>query len=141
MREIKFDTGLVSYNLGGKVQVKFNPTDVFFLERIYGVFESLDEKQDEYDAARKSIKTPKEMFDTAHKLNTEMIDMINDLFGAACDDVFNGIYVHAYSGGLPLWCNLLFATVEEMDAKMVQEQTKTNPRIAKYTEKYKKYKK
>ena len=33
MKELKIETGLVEYNLGGKVTVEFSPTDMNFVEK------------------------------------------------------------------------------------------------------------
>ena len=34
MKELNFDTGLVTYDLNGKVEVTFNPSDSNFVERL-----------------------------------------------------------------------------------------------------------
>ena len=36
----------------------------------------------------------------------------------------------------PVWCNLMLAVMDEIDTTFSREQKATNPRIAKYTEKY-----
>ena len=38
--------------------------------------------------------------------------------------------------GLPVWCNLLLALMDEMDAALVREQKASNPRLKKYLDKY-----
>ena len=42
MAEIQFETGVVSYSLNGKVDVRFNPMDSGFLERLFSTFDALD---------------------------------------------------------------------------------------------------
>ena len=46
MNEIRFETGLKSYNLNGAVEVVFNPTDVEFAQKVYSAFDALDKKQE-----------------------------------------------------------------------------------------------
>ena len=48
MKDLNFDSGVVTYSLNGKCEVSFNPTDSNFVERIYTAFNDLDKKQDEY---------------------------------------------------------------------------------------------
>ena len=47
MKELNFDSGLVTYSLNGKCEVSFNPTDSNFVERLYSAFEDLDKKQED----------------------------------------------------------------------------------------------
>ena len=50
MKELSFDSGLVTYSLNGKCEVSFNPTDSNFVEKLYSAFEELDKKQEGYKA-------------------------------------------------------------------------------------------
>ena len=49
MKELSFDSGLVTYSLNGKCEVSFNPTDSNFVEKLYSAFEELDKKQEGYN--------------------------------------------------------------------------------------------
>jgi len=42
MKDLTFETGLITYNLNGNAQVTFNPTDSTFVERLFNTFDSLD---------------------------------------------------------------------------------------------------
>ena len=44
--------------------------------------------------------------------------------------------VYAMADGLPVWCNLMLAVMDEIDTSFAREQKRMNPRIAKYTAKY-----
>ena len=46
MKELNFESGLVTYSLNGQCEVSFNPTDSNFVERLYSAFEDLDKKQE-----------------------------------------------------------------------------------------------
>ena len=44
--------------------------------------------------------------------------------------------VYAFAGGLPVWCNLIFAIIDLFDESVTAETAKTNPRLNKYLKKY-----
>lgn len=139
MKELQFETGLVSYDLNGRAEVQFNPTDLRFLEKIFATFDALDAKQDQYDAERGRISEPRQLFEFARKIDREMRELIDAALGDnVCEAVFGGMNVYAYAGGLPVWCNLMFAIMDETDAAFTAEQQRTNPRLQKYLNKYKK---
>jgi hypothetical protein len=71
-----------------------------------------------------------------------MRQMIDEALGApVCDAVFGGMNVYAMADGLPAWCNLMLAIMDEIDTGFTREQKLTNPRVSKYTAKYQKYQK
>ena len=137
MKELRFDTGLVSYKLNDRVEVAFNPADIGFVNRLFNVFDALDKKQSEYDAKKAENIDVRQFFDTARRLDVEMRGMIDEVFGQpVCEALFGGMNVYALAGGQPVWCNLMFAVMEEIDSGIVRESTAMNPRIQKYTAKY-----
>ena len=139
MKELNFESGLVTYSLNGKCEVSFNPTDSNFVERLYSAFEELDKKQEGYKARVEKMADKREIFDFARERDTEMRGIIDGVFEAPVSDaVFGGMNVYAVAGGLPVWCNLMFAIMDEIDTTFAREQKLTNPRIAKYTAKYQK---
>lgn len=137
MKELNFDSGLVTYSLNGKCEVSFNPTDSSFVERLYAAFEELDKKQEGYKAQIEKMADKREIFDFARERDAEMRGVIDGVFDApVCDAVFGSMNVYALSGGLPVWCNLMLAVMDEIDTTFAREQKGTNPRVAKYTKKY-----
>ncbi len=139
MPEIKFDTGLVTYDLNGKCQVTFNPTDSAFVERLYNTFDELDKKQDAYKAEIERVGENKEIFRIAKERDAEMRGMIDGVFEApVCDALFAGMNVYAMADGLPVWCNLMLSVMDVIDDSFGREKQKTNPRLSKYAAKYKK---
>lgn len=142
MKELNFDSGLVTYSLNGKCEVSFNPTDSNFVERLYSAFEELDKKQEGYKAQVEKMANKREIFDFARERDTEMRGIIDGVFEASVSDaVFGGMNVYAVANGLPVWCNLMLAVMDEIDTTFAREQKSTNSRIKKYTDKYQKYKK
>ena len=139
MKELNFESGLVTYSLNGKCEVTFNPTDSNFVERLYSAFEDLDKKQESYKAQIEKMGDKKEIFRFARECDAEMRGIIDDLFDVPVSDaLFGGMNVYAIAAGLPVWCNLMLAVMDEIDTTFSREQKATNPRIAKYVAKYKK---
>lgn len=137
MADLNFSTGLVTYRLNGVCEVSFNPTDSAFVEKLYNTFNELDKKQDAYKAEIEKVGDKREIFDIARKRDAEMRAMIDDVFGKPiCEPLFGAMNVYALSDGLPVWCNLMLAVMDEIDTSFTREQKLTNPRISKYTAKY-----
>lgn len=140
MKELNFESGLVTYSLNGKCEVTFNPTDSNFVERLYSAFEELDKKQEGYKARIEKMADKREIFNFARERDQEMREIVDGVFDAPVSDtVFGGMNVYAMANGLPVWCNLMLAVMDEVDSTYAREQKATNPRIAKYTAKYRKY--
>lgn len=142
MKELNFDSGLVTYSLNGKCEVSFNPTDSNFAERLYAAFNDLDKKQEEYREQIEKIANKKEIFEFARMRDKEMRNVIDGVLGAPVSDiVFADMNVYALANGLPVWCNLMLAVMDEIDTTFAREQKATNPRLQKYLAKYQKYQK
>ena len=136
MKELNFDTGLVTYSINGKYELTFNPTDSAFVERFFTAFNTLDEKRGEYEERIKGA-TNAQIFAVSRELDAEMREVINSVFDTdICSVLFGDMNVFALAGGLPVWANLFFAVMDEIDGNFAQQQKLTNPRIAKYTSKY-----
>lgn len=137
MADIRFETGLVTYRLNDACEVSFNPTDSAFVERLFHTFETLDQKQEAYRAEVENLSDQRRIFDIARQRDAEMRAMIDETLGTpVCDALFGGMNVYAMADGLPVWCNLMLAVMDEIDTSFAREQKRTNPRIAKYTAKY-----
>lgn len=140
MADITFSTGVVEYNLNGQVKVSFNPTDSTFGEKLFNTFNELDKKQESYKAQVEKMSDKKEIFEFIRERDAEMREMIDGVFDAPiCDALFGAMNVYAMADGLPVWCNLMLAIMDEIDTTYAREQKLTNPRVNKYTEKYRKY--
>ncbi len=137
MKELTFDTGLVTYNINGACEVSFNPTDSSFVEKLFNAFDMLDKRQEDYKAEVERTKTNREVFETARKMDSEMRNIINDVFGLeVCSSVFGTMNVYAMADGLPVWANLLLTIMDEIDTSFAKERKATDSRIAKYTKRY-----
>ena len=137
MKEITFDTGLVTYSINGQTEISFNPTDSAFVERLFCAFDTLDKRQEQYKQEVEKTSNNREIFDTARKMDADMREIINDVFGEdICTSLFGHMNVYAMADGLPVWANLLLAIMDEIDTTFAREQKQTNTRITKYTSKY-----
>lgn len=140
MPELSFDTGLVTYNLNGKCEISFNPCDAVFVERIHAAIEAIDKINNAYTKNAETMELNKEVFELSRKRDSEISKIIDDLFSApVCESVFDGMSICAYADGFPVWLNLLLAITDEIDKNTGEIKKKADPRIEKYTAKYKKY--
>jgi len=130
-KQLQFDTGVITYNINGKVELSFNPADVSFIERLYGVVEELDRKQEKYKKTVEEAKDTKEVFEISRKIDGEM----REALGGA---LFDGMSIYAVSTetGLPVWVNFILAILDESDASMTGAEGRARDRLKKYTSKY-----
>ena len=139
MKSLSFSDGNQDYRLNDRVMVRFNPTDMNFLERLSRAFEQLDALQEEVRATKERITDDREVFPIARELDGKMRGILNDLFGKeVCEPLFGGMNLFASSGGLPVWANLMLALTDEVQSAMHGELAAREKRIAKYVEKYQK---
>lgn len=141
MKELVFDSGLVTYKINGAVEVSFNPADTAFVEKLYNAFEDLETKQDSYREEAENLKDDgKAMFEFARQRDIEMRNILDSLFNVpVCDALFRDMSVYAIADGLPVWMNFLLAIIDEVDSAYTREKKAQSPRVAKYTQKYAKY--
>lgn len=137
MKELNFDSGLVTYSLNGKCEVTFNPADSNFAERLYHAFDTLYGKQKEMKAKAEKMETPGDIFSFYREQDREMREIIDGVFGQPISDaVFGNVNAYAMADGLPIWANFFLAVMDEMDKNIDKERKATNPRIEKYRKKY-----
>lgn len=137
MELLRIETGEKEYSLNECCTVRFNPTDSAFVEKLYNAFSELDARQDAWQKEAAEVKDNREVFRLARRRDAEMRDVINGVFAVdVCTPVFGGINVYALAGGLPLWANLLLAVMDTIDSAFSKEKADSNPRIAKYLNKY-----
>lgn len=137
MKALNFETGLVTFDLNGKIKVTFNPTDSTFVKRLFDAFEYLDQRHEAYRSEVEKMADKKQIFDFTRERDREMREVIDDVFEMpVCAALFGNMNVYAMANGLPVWCNFMLAIMDEIDTTFAREQKATNPRIAKYTAKY-----
>lgn len=139
MKELRFETGLVSYSINGAYELTFNPTDFAFSEQIFSAFDALDSKQEAYKARIEGIKDTREMFQTARDLDAEMRGIIDGILGEGVSAaVFGDLNCYAMGDGFPIWANLMLTIVDEIERASNEQHKLLDPRIKKYQSKYRK---
>lgn len=136
--DFTISTGVKEYNINGAVKVHFNPTDVVFAEKVIDTFATLESRQDAYKQELDKAKTTRDVFDVAHKWDTDMREKIDNAFDVpVCQAVFGDMNVYAMADGLPVWMNLMFAVMDEISAGFKNSGEEIPAKIKAYTEKYK----
>lgn len=137
MNTLTFETGLVTYSLNGACEVRFNPTDSAFAQRLFTAFDALEQKQEGYQQQAAALREPREIFAFARERDREMRELLDRVLGApVCDALFGEMNLYAMAGGLPVWCNLLLALMDEMEAALARERKASDPRLRKYLDRY-----
>lgn len=140
MKELVFDSGVVSYSLNGKCEVSFNPGDQTFAERFYNALEKMGNMQEGYSKQAEGIDDPQKAFDLAKKRDEEMGAVLDGLFNApVCETVFGDMSLCAFANGLPVWINLMLSILDEIEENLDKIEKQADPRIEKYKAKYGKY--
>lgn len=136
MKELTIITGVQEYRLNDKCTVSFNPSDPAFADKLYTAFDALKKKQEARDNNVEKMDA-REMFDWLKKMDAEMRDTIDNVFGQpVCNALFGNVSVYAISDGAPLWMNLMTAIMDEMDESIKREKAFHSEKLAKYTQKY-----
>lgn len=141
---ITFDTGVREFNILGVVTVSFCPTDINFAESIFQALEDIGDYYTDYQTrAAKIAENPddsavnKDFFELGREADNTIREKINSLFGKdICTPTIGKGSIISPAGGFPIWANILFMLIDLFDDEVIKEKEKTNPRIKKYTEKY-----
>lgn len=137
MKELSFETGVETFDINGRWQISFNPTDSGFSKRLYEAFSELEKRYGESKEEMDKTADKRKVFEIAEKLDSEMRSIIDDILGeGASAAVFGTTNVYAMAGGLPLWTNLFLCIMDECKDAFAREQKAMNPKIKKYMEKY-----
>lgn len=145
MAELNIGSGVKSYIING-CEIKFNPTDAFFTERLCQVLLELDEKKDEKDKELKAAQELKgadglrKVFELAHSYDQEMRKQLDEAVGAPISQAVAGdISIFAVSNNdLPLYVDIIMTLIDQMDAGVTAATKAMNPKLEKYVSKYQK---
>ena len=139
---LTFENGLAEITVNGVYTIHFNPSDIGFAEDLYGLVGKLDSVQRDKSEKAKALKDdPAAYFDISKEEDLEMRAAVDAFFGEGfCKAVFPGIRLYAMADGLTVIENFLYAVLDKMDADISANMAKRNSRIAKYINKYKKFK-
>jgi hypothetical protein len=128
-KSLTFNTGIVEYDINGKVVVSFNPADETFSKKLFDAFDALNKLQNDFASGGS--------FDKFIELDSEMRSIIDDLLGEGVSDaLFGGMNAYALADGLPVWSNLLMAIFYEVADAYALEFGKTSEQIKAHKKKY-----
>lgn len=137
MAEIYFSTGVVEMSVNGKRTIKFNPSDVGFIETLYSLMAKVEEIETESQKKREKTDDPAKVFDYFRASDKRMREAVDAVFGENfCDDVFDGVRLVALADGLTVMENFVFAVIDQMDESVRANMEARNAKIEKYTAKY-----
>lgn len=140
MEELRFETGLVEFSVNDGRIVRFNPSDLGFIETLYDLVAKIDAISSDMAKKKDKADDPAKFFDIARSGDKRMRDAVNSVFGDGfCEEVFDGVRVTAMAGGLTVLENFIFAVIDRMDDSVKENMAQRNDKIAKYTAKYQKY--
>ena len=138
MRELNFNSGIESFSVNGVENVlRFNPTDIELLRKIYVSMKDLEAKQKERNSAQSDIDDIIDTLNKAKRLDTEMRGIIDGVFGdGLCNKIFGDVSLYASADGLPVWQNFILAVIDLFDEATKREAALSNEKIQKYVKKY-----
>lgn len=148
MAVIQVESGIKEYPIKlyadqTPVVVRFNPTNMLFIERVFNTFDEMDEIGNDVNSKLQNVGDDwKKVFEVTKAAEKEMREKLNAVFAEdICTPLF-GDYesVYAAGEGLPIWANILLAIIDEMDGAFAEAKKMQNPRIQKYIAKYSKRK-
>lgn len=141
MKELNFDSGVVSYSLNGKCEVSFNPADRVFAEKLCKGIDTMDKIMNDYAKKGEGLQGPEGAFDLARERDDKMAEVLDGLFNApVCASVFGDMSLCAFAkNGFPAWLNLMLSIVDEISENIDDLKPRAEASIAKYKAKYQKY--
>lgn len=138
MAELKISTGLEEVRINDKVTVWLDFADADFVLKVAEAFDEMGAIHDKCTEIVSDKGTDIKAMSAAMKeADSGIREKINTLFGVdICTPVFGEKSIVSPADGLPRWCNLMLALVDEINAHLAEQQKKTAPRLDKYTAKY-----
>ena len=113
MRELNFNSGIESFSVNGvENALRFNPTDIELLRKIYVSMKDLEAKQKERNSAQSDSDDIIDTLNKAKQLDTEMRSIIDGVFGdGLCSTIFGDASLYAFADGLPVWPLFILAVI------------------------------
>lgn len=140
MQELTLNTGVKELRVNGVSSIKFNPSDIGFLERIYALIGKLEKIEEETAQKRAKAENTAKIFDYFQASDKKQREAVDSIFGDGfCDAVFSGVRLMAMADGLTLIENFLYSVIDLMDDGLTDNLAQRNDRLSKYTAKYEKY--
>ena len=119
MEKFNFDTGMKEFEINDAVTVSFNPTDPETIKKksstslILWMQSRLLTRQKSRDAAKR-----KRSLTSPAAATRKCVRCWTVFFGKPiCEPLFGTMNVYALADGLPVWCNLMLAIIDQIDTR------------------------
>lgn len=130
MDELNFQTIRKTYMVNGGAEISFDPADISFAHRMYGLLDKLKE------AWEKPAPESLNVFTASALRDKQMREEIDKVFGSAvCDKIFGDTNIFSPAGGMPVCLNFIMAVIDEIEAAS-QQETKPSAQTEAYLRKY-----
>lgn len=143
MNTLAFASGNETYQVNDAVSITFNPASGQFAEAFLAKMDEFTKLTEKAEEETKRLSGDKQaVFEIGRELDHKIAEGIDQLFGAGVSAaLFPWGPATAWAEGLPVWVNFCMAILEEMERATESQKQQTDPRIAKYVERYKRYQK
>ena len=134
---MNINTGVQDFNLADRVTVRFNPTDMVFIDRLKTAMDNCVAREEALQDELKGNDDVMVMLKASSAADADLAQYINELFGLdVVTPLCEGVSVRAWADGMPIWANILMAILEVVDASQADQLKASQKRIEKYTKKY-----
>lgn len=145
MNTLSLDLGIQEFKITDDFSIRFNPSDIRFVERLFNTFEEIERiHTDAFTRLDAGAESTGEVFDALNEAEKTIREKIDGLFGAPlCEHIFydpeiGELSVFAASDGMHLWMNLFFELLDHVDTTVIKEEKRSNPRMEAILAKYQK---
>lgn len=138
MKKLDFDSGVREYGLGNAL-VRFNPTDIYFNERLSNAFDKLEGLQFKFQTQIQADIQDKDAWEVCRNTDREMRKVIDNLFGknGIANEIFEDVALYAFGeNSLPIWVNALVPVAAEVHGTFGEIGKEDNPKLVEYLKKY-----
>lgn len=133
-----FETGKRQLQLNGGCIIEYNPGSRKLAKKLLDMFEHISDGYEKYERESKDADSRK-VFDLLDDLETLVRNEVDKVFGQGKSmELFPEDPLEMVDG-LPEWANFYFTIVDKLDDEIKLQQSRMNPRMDAYLQKYSKY--
>lgn len=142
MNALSFGNGSKTFVVNESVEISFNPASSQFCKELMDTVERCQQIMEQTKAQQERVEADKKaVFDIAQEQDAKICQQIDNLFGTGKAAQLFPWGATAWSDGLPVWLNFCLAVLDEVAQSVTEQQSKAEPRLQKYLDKYQKYQK
>lgn len=138
MGELRFNTGVLVWNVNDTTEISFNPASQQFIERFLDMMEKCL-KINEAEDGKKDGKDRREAFRTGRKKDAEISAEIDGLFGDGKAAQLFTWGPTAWADGVPVWFRFAMEILRVIKGEVTTQKAQTSSRLEEYMEMFKEY--